>query len=104
MEMIKDYQGFQQTISTNGRSLHQTYKGFKEDCINFMQGYTIGQISENGDGSLKNIEFQQSEGPYWTVTLEWGIEVNSNGDLTPEGSSYGPTQSTVTVRMLSVPL
>lgn len=104
MEMIKDYQGFSKTLTSSGSTITETYKGHKTDCESFIAGYSIGQVSANGYGSLRNIQFSQAEGPYWTVTLQWSTERDSSGGLTPDGTSYGPTQSSVTVRMLNLPL
>lgn len=104
MSVNKDYQGFSKTVSSNGFTVEETYKGYKAECETFMNGYSIGQTSTAGYGTLKNIQFSQSDGPFWTVTLEWSTERDSNGNLTPDGTSYGPTQSSVTVRMLSLPL
>jgi hypothetical protein len=55
MSMIKDYQGFNKTLNSSGSTVEETYKGFKDDCINFMASYYIGQTSVNGYGTLRNI-------------------------------------------------
>lgn len=46
----------------------------------------------------------QDEGPVWYAELEWGIEYDSEGNPQPAGDNYGPKQSSLNVRMLSLPL
>lgn len=101
--IIKSYKGFKKTITNNGRTTEETYIGFKEQCEEFISTYRIGQISPEY-GTLSNISLTQEEGPYWTVVLEWSVEKNENGDDQGEGNSYGPTSSSLTIRMLSLPL
>jgi len=55
MSVNKDYQGFSKTVSSNGFTVEETYKGLKTECETFMNGYSIGQTSTAGYGTLKNI-------------------------------------------------
>ena len=98
----KTYKGLSKTENSNGKTTTETYKGSKEACENFAHGYSIGQTSENG--TLASIRIEQDEGPFWTCELEWNVEYDANGNEIPKGSSYGPKQSSLTVRMLSLPI
>lgn len=98
----KTYKGLSKTKNSNGKTTTETYKGSKDACESFANGYSIGQTSENG--TLASIRIEQDEGPFWTCELEWNVEYDSNGNDIPLGSSYGPKQSSLTVRMLSLPL
>lgn len=56
-------------------------------------------------GTLRSVKIEQDEGLFWVCTLEWSTEKDNNtGNEYPEGSSYGPKYSTLTVRMNSMPL
>ena len=98
----KTYQGLTKTIDNNGRSITEVYKGSQEACEMFASSHKIGQTSSYG--SLASINIQQEEGPIWSCELEWSIEYDANGNEIPKGSSYGPKQSSLTVRMLSLPI
>lgn len=102
-EVVKSYKGFRKSITNNGRTTEETYTGYKEQCEQFISTYRIGQFSPDY-GTLSNISLSQEDGPYWTVALEWSVEKNENGEDQGTGNSYGPTSSSLTVRMLSLPL
>lgn len=101
MEITRDYQGFTKSIDNSGNRVTETYKGFKKQCEDFIETLQIGQDGEYG--SLSNIEFQQDEGPYWTVTLEWSTEKDDSGNQSSAGS-WGRKSSSLTVRMLALPI
>jgi len=98
----KTYQGLSKTVDTNGRTTTEIYKGGQSACEAFAAEHRVGQTS--GYGSLSSIRLQQDEGPVWSCELEWSIEYDANGNEIPKGSSYGPKQSSLTVRMLSLPV
>lgn len=98
----KTYQGLTLTTDTNGKATTEIYKGSQAACESFAAEHKIGQTSNYG--SLSSISVQQDEGPIWSCELEWSIEYDANGNEIPKGSSYGPKQSSLTVRMLSLPI
>lgn len=101
MAVTSEYQGFKKTVDSSGRSVQETFVGFKQDCIDFMAGYTIGQIHPEY-GKLDAIDFEQGEGPFWKVILNWLVEKSEDGSDNPGG--YGQKASSLTIRMLSLPL
>lgn len=101
MAVTSEYQGFKKTVDSSGRSVQETFVGFKQDCIDFMASYTIGQIHAEY-GKLDAIDFEQGEGPFWKVILNWLVEKDSDGSDNPDG--YGQKASSLTIRMLSLPI
>lgn len=101
MEVIRNYQGFKKTTEKKGTTTQETYIGFKDNCETFMSGYITGQITD-GLGKLAAIDFEQVEGPYWKVVLNWTTEKDSDGNDNPGG--YGQKASTLSIRMLSLPI
>lgn len=101
MDVIKNYQGFKKTVEKTASSIQETYIGFKDKCETFMGGFSAGQITE-GLGKLISIDFEQVEGPYWKVVLNWSTEKDEDGNDNPGG--YGQKASTLSIRMLSLPI
>lgn len=97
----KSYQGFTHTVTGQGHTVTEKYVGGKEACVELMDQYKVGQVSSLG--TLMSIKVSQEDGPVWACELEWNVEYDSEGNPSPEGS-YGPTESSLTVRMLSLPL
>ena len=103
MAVTETYRGLTRTSTKSGQKITEKFVGLKADIDEFVKQYNIGNIGTYG--SLSSINVFQDQGPFWICELEWAIEYDDfTGGNIPAGSSSGPTQSFLTVRMLSLPL
>lgn len=108
-----NYQGFNQTYTTDSIQTTITYKSNKDALtgnILTTSGVPTGTLAGKWKcgyyytdyGRLDNINFQQADGPFYTATLTY-TKTLSAGVIITTGVDK-PTQNSLTVRMLSMPI
>ena len=108
-----NYQGFNQTYTTDSIQTTITYKSNKDALTgNILTTSGVPSGSDAGKwkcgyyyddyGRLDNINFQQADGPFYTATLTY-TKTLSAGVIITTGVDK-PTQNSLTVRMLSMPI
>lgn len=104
------YQGFTQNYTTESLQTTITYQSGKETLMNNIQATTgayiqgkwrCGQYYEYG--RLDNINVHNDSGPFWNATLTFSQPLSS-GIIVSSGDDTKPTQNSLTVRMMSMPL
>lgn len=93
------YKGFTKENSSEGTLTTVIYQGSKELCSRAMDQLIVNSVSK-GHGTIESVKMTQDEGPIWNLEVEYAVEA---GGIS-KGTSYGPKQSSLTMRMMSLPL
>ena len=107
--IVIDYQGFEQTKDQNNLNTRVTYQSTKE-AIQWYCNTTnnpkwkIGTVDPTW-GRLDSINSQPGDGPFWKAILSYNQPLSA-GIIITTGSDdqKKPTQNSLTVRMMSMPL
>ena len=102
MAVTLKYQGYSKSKTTDGNNTTEIYIGLKEQIQSFAQSQTLG--STGSLGTLENITIQQDEGPFWNCELQWSTEKDSNGNDIGDGTLSQSKMSTLSIRMMTMPL
>lgn len=102
MAVTLKYQGFSQVKTSNGNQTVQIYIGLENQIKKFASKYQIGSTSKIG--TLQNINVVQDEGPFWLCELTWSTQKDSNGNDIADGTLAESKMSTLSIRMMSMPL
>ena len=102
MSIELKYQGYNRSKTSDGNVTTQTYVGLEEEIKTYAEGLTLGATSTLG--TLQNVTIQQDEGPFWSCSLQWSTEKDSNGNDIGDGTLSQSKMSTLSVRSMSMPL
>lgn len=104
------YQGFNQTYTTDSVQTTITYQSNRETLEKNIQATTgtyipgkwrCGQYYQYG--RLDNIHLHTDQGPFWNVDLQFNQPLSSGVYVRFEDNKE-PTQNSLTVRMMSMPI
>lgn len=96
------YCGLTKNATTKDSKTTVIYQGKKSDCEAFYNSHAFGDVDENY-GSIESIRLYQEEGPFWNVEVTYSITTSVNVSYS-SGTKYGPTDSTLNCRMMTMPL
>lgn len=74
------------------------YQGSKEVCEEALKHFRVNTTNKEY-GNLESVRMTQDAGPFWNIEVHYSTEND-----TSKGSGYGPNQSELNVRMISMPL
>lgn len=104
------YQGFNQTYTTDSVQTTITYQSNRETLENNIQATSGAYISGKWRcgqyyqyGRLDNIHLHTDQGPFWNVDLQFNQPLSS-GVLVNFADNKQPTQNSLTIRMMSMPI
>lgn len=101
MSVERTYQGFTRTDEKRNIKTTEIYKGFKPEMEDFLAHHTPSGVTISGNfGELIRATFEQDEGPFWTVTLDWE-KINF---INQSNEDNEPQEASLNCRMLSLPL
>ena len=103
-----EYQGFEQTKDQNNLNTQVTYQSTK-DVIDWYCNTTnnpkwiIGTVDDTW-GRLDSINSRPGDGPFWKAILSYNKPLSAGIIITTPGDDEKPTQNSLTVRMMSMPI
>lgn len=101
-QLVIKYKGVTKEETSQNKITTIIYQGSRELCEEAMQELKIN-TTDKEYGNLESLRMQQDEGPFWNVEVRYSIDLTGVG-IHSSGSSYGPKQSELNVRMISMPL
>lgn len=98
-----EYKGFQQTRTDQSLNTTITFQSTKEKLQNAMSTtYKVG-TNDTNYGRIDRLNLTQQAGPFWNLTVSYNQPL-SGGLIISTGNDDKPTQNSLTVRMMSVPI
>lgn len=97
-QLVVKYKGRTKEKVSGETTTTLIYQGSRELCEEAMKELHINSTDKEY-GNLESMRMTQDAGPFWNLELKYSIEYD-----TSTGSAYGPKQSTLTVRTISMPL
>lgn len=102
MPITLKYQGYNRSKSSDGSTTTQVYIGLEKQIKDYAESFVLNSTSSLG--TLQSITLNQDEGPFWTCELQWSTEKDSNGNDIGDGTLSESKMSTLSIRMMSMPL
>lgn len=104
--VVLEYQGFTQTRDQNNLNTQVTYQSTREIIESTITGNAKWKIGTVDDawGRLDSINSQPGDGPFWKAVLNYNQPLSSGVIITIPGDDKKPTQNSLTVRMMSMPI
>ena len=103
--IVIEYQGFTQTKDQNNLNTQVTYQSTKsgiEHAMSAISQWTIGTVDKDW-GRLDSINSQPGDGPFWKAVLNYNQPLSA-GIIITTGNDDKPTQNSLLVRMMSMPI
>lgn len=102
------YQGLTRELSNGQATTTVIYQGSKENLERAQrEEFAIGTVNPEY-GSITKTSLTCAEGPFWNLQIQYSITTSdadfSSSGSSASGSSNGPTHSSLSVAMLSMPI
>lgn len=98
-----NYKGFQQNRTEQSLNTTITFQSTKEKLQDAMSTtYKVG-TNDTNYGRIDRLNLTQEAGPFWHLTVSYNQPL-SGGLIITTGNDNKPTQNSLTVRMMSVPI
>lgn len=101
-QLVVKYKGTTKENTSGERIVTIVYQGSRELCEQAMAEMKINSVDKEY-GNLENARMYQDAGPFWNLELRYSVDTTGVG-IHSSGSSYGPKQSELSMRVISMPL
>lgn len=101
-QLVIKYKGVTKETSSQERIVTIIYQGSRELCEEALKELKIN-TTDKEYGNLESMRMTQDEGPFWNLELRYSVDTTGVG-IHSSGTSYGPKQSELTMRTISMPL
>lgn len=101
-QLVIKYKGITKETNSGERIVTIIYQGSRELCEEAMTELKIN-TTDKEYGNLENMRMTQDEGPFWNLELRYSVDTTGVG-IHSSGTSYGPKQSELNARSISMPL
>ena len=97
------YKGFEQTRTDQSLNTQITFQSTQAKLMDAMSStYKVGDNDQHY-GRIDSLKLTQDAGPFWNLVVEYNQPLSS-GLIISSGDSTEPTQNSLTIRMMSVPI
>lgn len=97
-QLVIKYKGVIKERSSDEFVTTIVYQGSRELCEEGLKHFRVN-TTDKEYGNIESVRMTQDEGPFWNLEVRYATEND-----TSKGSGYGPNQSELNVRMISMPL